>query len=82
MTFQELHEKYEEALSRVKELERENARLKKVLQERQIDVDDARGLDGVIGIVVVLIIGAVFFDELEALGKGVILPTAIVFVEI
>lgn len=40
MTFQELHEKYEEALSRVKELERENARLKKVLQERQIDVDD------------------------------------------
>lgn len=82
MTFQELHEKYEEALSRVKELERENARLKKVLQERQIDVDDARGLDGVIGIVVVLIIGAVFFDELEAVGQGVILPTAIVFVEI
>ena len=33
MTFQELQEKYEEALSRVKELEKENARLKRVLQE-------------------------------------------------
>ena len=40
MTLQELQEKYEEALSRVKELEKENARLKKVFQERQIDVDD------------------------------------------
>ena len=40
MTFQELHEKYEEALSRVKELERENARLKKVLREHGITVDE------------------------------------------
>ena len=40
MTFQELQEKYEEALSRVKELERENARLKRVLQEHRIAVDD------------------------------------------
>ena len=40
MTFQELQEKYEEALSRVKELERENSRLKRVLQEHQIAVDD------------------------------------------
>ena len=40
MTFQELQAKYEEALSRVKELERENARLKRVLQERRITVDD------------------------------------------
>ncbi|MBR5394322.1 MAG: DEAD/DEAH box helicase family protein [Bacteroidaceae bacterium] len=40
MTFQELQEKYEEALSRVKELEREIARLKRVLQEHQITVDD------------------------------------------
>ena len=40
MTFQELQEKYEEALSRVKELERENARLKQVLQEHQIAIDD------------------------------------------
>ena len=40
MTFQELQEKYEEALSRVKELERENARLKRVLQENRIAVDE------------------------------------------
>ena len=40
MTFQELQERYEEALSRVKELERENARLKQVLQEHRITVDD------------------------------------------
>ena len=40
MTFQELQEKYEEALSRVKELERENARLRRFLQEHQITVDD------------------------------------------
>ena len=41
MTYQELQEKYEEALSRVKELERENARLKRVLQEHRIAVDEA-----------------------------------------
>ena len=41
MTFQELQKKYEEALSRVKELERENARLKRVLQKHRITVDDA-----------------------------------------
>ena len=41
MTFQELQEKYEEALSRVKELERGNARLRLVLQEHRIAVDDA-----------------------------------------
>ena len=35
MTYQELQAKYEEALSRVKELEKENARLKRVLQESQ-----------------------------------------------
>ena len=40
MTFQELQEKYEEALSRVKELERENARLKRVLHEHRIVVND------------------------------------------
>ena len=40
MTFQELQEKYEEALSRVKELERENAGLKRVLQEHRIVVND------------------------------------------
>ena len=40
MTFQELQEKYEEALSRVKELEKENARLKRVLQEHRIAVDE------------------------------------------
>ena len=40
MTFQELQEKYEEALSRVKDLERENARLRLVLQEHRIIVDD------------------------------------------
>ena len=43
----------------------------------QLFVGDTSGLDGVIGIVVVLIVGAVFLDELEALGQGVILPTAI-----
>ena len=41
MTFQELHKKYEEALSRVKELERENARLRLVLLEHRIAVDEA-----------------------------------------
>ena len=40
MTFLELQAKYEEALSRVKELERENARLKKVLREHGITVDE------------------------------------------
>ena len=40
MTFQELQEKYEEALSRVKELEKENSRLKRVLQEHRIAVDE------------------------------------------
>lgn len=40
MIFQELQAKYEEALSRVKELEGENARLKRVLQEYQIAVDE------------------------------------------
>ena len=40
MTFQELQEKYEEALSRVKELEKENARLKWVLQKHRIAVND------------------------------------------
>ena len=40
MTFQELQAKYEEALSRVKELEKENARLKRVLQEHRIAVDE------------------------------------------
>ena len=42
---------------------------------------DADGLDCVIGIVIVLIVGAILFDELEAVGQGVLLPTAIVFVE-
>ena len=41
MTFQELQVKYEEALLKVKKLERENARLKEVLQEHRIAVDDA-----------------------------------------
>ena len=40
MTFQELQARYEEALSRVKELEKENARLKRVLQEHRIAVDE------------------------------------------
>ena len=40
MTFQELQEKYEKALSRVKELERENARLKKVIREHGMTVDE------------------------------------------
>ena len=40
MTYQELQAKYEEALSRVKELEKENARLKRVLQEHRIAVDE------------------------------------------
>ena len=40
MTFQELQAKYEEALSRVNELERENARLKRVLREHGITVDE------------------------------------------
>jgi predicted nuclease with TOPRIM domain len=40
MTFQELQAKYEEALLRVEELEKENARLKKVLREHHINVDD------------------------------------------
>ena len=40
MTFQELQEKYEEALSRVNELEREIARLRRVLQEHRIALDD------------------------------------------
>ena len=39
MIFQELQAKYEEALLRVKELEKENARLKRVLQEHRIAVD-------------------------------------------
>lgn len=40
MTFQELQAKYEEALSRVKELEGENERLKKVLREHGIMVEE------------------------------------------
>ena len=40
MTFHELQAKYEEALSRVKELEGENERLKMVLQEHGITVDE------------------------------------------
>lgn len=40
MTFQELQAKYEEALLRVKELEGENARLKKVLREHGGTVDE------------------------------------------
>ena len=40
MTSQELQIRYEEALSRVKELERENTRLRQVLQEHRIAVDE------------------------------------------
>ena len=48
----------------------------------QLLVGDARGLDGVVRVVIIVIIRTVFIDEFKALGECVILPTAIVFIEI
>ena len=39
-TLQEIQTKYEEALARIQQLERENARLKEVLLEHRIAVDE------------------------------------------
>ena len=40
MTLQEIQTKYEEALARIRQLERENVRLKEVLREHRIAVDE------------------------------------------
>ena len=43
---------------------------------------DSCGFDAAIGIVILVIVGSKLINKLETLGEGIILPTAIKFIEV